>query len=122
MNKNGKKIFTDKNEKVFIIKKFLKSIFKTKEPIVKDNTFIVWEPCSQSHSEVVPGYVKYLIDLGYNVSVLVNPDRLKEGLFSRFKSSKVFLNKMNKKQIYNYFKNNDLKNIKISQIQWPLSW
>ena len=54
-------------------------------PVIKDNTFFVWEPCSQSHSEVVPGYVKYLLDLGYHVSVLVNPDRYKEGLFSRFK-------------------------------------
>ncbi len=70
------------------------------------------EPCSKSHAEVVPGYVKYLIDLGYNVSVCINPDRLKEGLFSRFKNPKIFLNKISKRQICNYLKNNDLRNVK----------
>ena len=30
-------------------------------PIIKENTFIVWEPCSKSHSEVVPGFCKYLL-------------------------------------------------------------
>ena len=61
--------------------KYLMPIFDCKKPIIKDNTFIVWEPCSKSHSEVVPGYVKYLLDLGYHVSVIVNSNRLKEGLF-----------------------------------------
>ena len=90
---------------------YIKPLFSVKRPIIKGNTFIVWEPCSKSHSEVVPGYVKYLTDLGYNVSVLVNPDRLKEGLFCRYKNPKVFLNKMNKHQIYRYFKYSDLSDV-----------
>lgn len=90
---------------------YIKPLFEPKKPIIKDNTFIVWEPCSQSHSEVVPGYVKYLLGLGYNVSVLVHPDRLKEGLFKRFDDNRIFLNRMSKKQIKNYFKNSDLKDV-----------
>lgn len=89
----------------------VKTLFKPKNPIIKNNTFIVWEPCSQSHSEVVPGYVKYLLDLGYNVSVLLHPNRLKEGLFSRFDDKRIYLNKMTKKQIKKYFKTSNLDNI-----------
>lgn len=50
-----------------------------------ENTFFVWEPCSHSHGEVVPGYTKYLLDLGFKVSVLLAPERLTEGLFARFR-------------------------------------
>lgn len=89
-------------------------IFKKrqKEPIIKDNTFIVWEACSVSHSEVVPGFVKYLADLGYHVSVLVDPDRIKEGLFERFNLSNVTLNKIKTKDTRKFFKKADLSNIK----------
>lgn len=92
--------------KQFFIDKFLP------KPIIKDNTFIVWEPCSKSHSEVVPGYVKYLIDLGYDVSVLVDPDRIKEGLFVRFNSPNVHINKISQSAIRNFFRYGDLSNIK----------
>lgn len=91
---------------------YLKPLFSYKKPIIKNNTFIVWEPCTKNHSEVVPGFCKYLIDLGYNVSVLVHPDRIKEGLFSRFKNEKLFVNKMSKHQVLKYFQNDDLQDVK----------
>ena len=94
-----------------LFKTYVKPLFEPKKPIITKDTFLVWEPCSKSHSEVVPGYVKYLLDLGYNVSVLVHPDRLKEGLFSRFKNENVFLNKMNRKQTEKYLKNDNLSDI-----------
>lgn len=94
-----------------IYEKYIKSYF-VKEPIIKKNTFIVWEPCSKSHSEVVPGFTKYLLDLGYRVSVLVNPDRIREGLFSRFDNENILINKLNKKQIQKYFKRSDLSEVK----------
>lgn len=89
----------------------IKHLFDYKKPIIKNNTFLVWEPCSKSHSEVVPGYVKYLLDLGYHVSVLVNYGRIKDGLFLKFKHENLSINKMSKKQILNYFKQDDLKNV-----------
>ena len=49
-----------------------------KKPIIKENTFLVWEPCGKSHAEVVPGFVKYLLDLGYHVSVLVSSNAYTE--------------------------------------------
>ena len=92
-------------------KTYIQQFFEYKKPIIKNNTFIVWEPCSQSHSEVVPGYVKYLIDLGYHVSVIVNPQKYKEGLFSRFNSDKFSLNKMSRKQVKEFFHKNSLEDI-----------
>ena len=83
-----------------------------KKPIIKDNTFFVWEPCGKSHAEVVPGFVKYLLDLGYHVSVLVSPNAYKENLFARFGDNKnISYNKMSQKQIRTYFKKSDLSDV-----------
>ena len=90
---------------------YIKPFFKRNQPIIKNNTFVVWEPCSKSHAEVVPGYVKYLLDLGYNVSVLVHPARLKEGLFARFSDKNLILNKISKRSILKYFKHSDLSEV-----------
>ena len=88
-------------------------IYKKIKPIVKENTFLVWEPCSKSHAEVVPGFCKYLLDLGYHVSVLITPDRYKEGLFSRFNNNEnISFNKLSQKQIKKYFKSADLSDVK----------
>ncbi len=87
--------------------------FFIKKPIVKENTFLVWEPCGKSHAEVVPGFVKYLLDLGYHVSVLVSPNAYKENLFSRFdKNENITYNKMTQNQIRKYLKKSDLKDVK----------
>ena len=94
-----------------IFETYIKPLFSYKKPIIKNNTFIVWEPCSKSHSEVVPGYCKYLLGLGYEVSVITHPDRIKEGLFSRFKNEKLFINKLSKKQVEKFFKNDDLADV-----------
>ena len=84
---------------------YIKPCFEYKKPVIKSKTFIVWEPCSKSHSEVVPGYVKYLLDLGYHVSVIVNPQHYKSGLFSRFEDKNLTLNKMSRKEVKEFFRN-----------------
>ena len=94
-----------------IFKHIRSLLCKNKYPYIKDNTFIIWEPCSKSHAEIVPGYAKYLIELGYNVSVLVTPDRLKEGLFDRFQSDNLLINEMTQRQIKKFFKNSDLSDV-----------
>ena len=86
--------------------------FGVKSPIIKENTFIVWEPCSKSHAEVVPGFTKYLLDMGYHVSVLVNAQRYDEGLFDRFEDENISFNFMSKNNIKKFFKANDLKKVK----------
>lgn len=91
-----------------------KSMFEYKQPEIKDNTFIVWEPCTKNHSEVVPGYVKYLLDLGYHVSVCITPDRYEEGLFSRFEldNQNLSLNDLTQKEIKKFFHKNNLEKVK----------
>lgn len=84
----------------------------SKTPIIKDNTFIVWEPCSKSHSEVVPGYAKYLLDLGYHVSVIVDKQHIKGGLFCRFQHPNLSFNKLTTDEIKTFFAESDLKNVK----------
>ncbi len=88
-----------------------KALFSPKIPVIKDDTFIVWEPCSKSHSEVVPGFAKYLLDSGYHVSVIAAPERLKEGLFSRFKDKNLTINKLSRAQVKKYFASNELKDV-----------
>ena len=68
-------------------------------PLIDKNTAILWEPCSRNHGEVVPGYAKILLDLGYRVVVLMTPDRLDEGLFSRFEHPRLVLSDLSQGQI-----------------------
>ncbi len=107
------KIKEFENKLTYYLFGFIPIFKKTlKTPIIKENTFIVWEPCSKSHSEVVPGFCKYLLDLNYHVSVLVSPKRYKEGLFSRFKDENISYNKLSQKEIRTYFKNNPIDDVK----------
>jgi hypothetical protein len=78
-------------------------------PQIDGNTFLLWEPCSLNHAEVVPGFTKYLLDLGYSVSVLAEPERIDEGLFSMFgENERVYLNRMPGKNIRNFLMKNGL--------------
>ncbi len=81
-------------------------------PTLSPNTFLVWEPCTHSHAEVVPGYVKYLLDLGFDVSVLVTPRRYEEGLFSRFEDSRITFNRLPQRAIRRYFAKHGLAQAK----------
>jgi hypothetical protein len=72
-------------------------------PQATDNTFFLWEPCSHSHAEVVPGYAHYLLELGYDVSVLLTPQRLDEGLFGRMQHPRLTLNRIPQAAIVRHF-------------------
>ena len=91
---------------------YFKSFFEIKTPVIKSNTFLLWEPCSKSHAEVLPGFAKYLLDLGYHVSVLAEPKRFKEGLFSRFDIENISYNNMSQREIRKYFRKSDLSDVK----------
>ncbi|MBL9214417.1 MAG: hypothetical protein JNG83_02965 [Opitutaceae bacterium] len=53
-------------------------------PLWPEGAFLMWEPCTNNHAEVVPGYARYLLDLGFEVVVLVPERCLRQGLFARF--------------------------------------
>lgn len=68
-------------------------------PTIDESTFLLWEPCTKSHAEVVPGYAKYLTDLGYRVVVFMSPIHKLEGLFCRWEHSGVQIVDMSQRQI-----------------------
>lgn len=80
----------------------------TPSPYCNQNTFFVWEPCTHSHAEVVPGYCKLLLDAGYEVSLFIEPRRIKEGLFSLFSNERLHINQLRNRATRKYFKNNGL--------------
>lgn len=73
--------------------------FQPQWPDIDKDTAILWEPCSRSHGEIVPGYARYLLDLGYRVVVLMTPQRIAEGLFSRFEHPRLELTQLSQRQI-----------------------
>lgn len=73
-------------------------------PDIDSNTFILWEPCSRSHGEIVPGYARVLLDLGYRVVVLMTPARLGEGLFSRMDDPRLQLTQLSQRQIRKFMR------------------
>ena len=83
------------------------------QPKIDSNTFLIWEPCTKNHAEVVPGFTKYLLDLGYNVSILIEPERIAHGLFSLFgESPGVYLNCMTGKSARKFLLKNGLAEAK----------
>ena len=80
----------------------------TPKPYYNENTYFVWEPCSKSHAEVVPGFCKLLLDAGYDVSVLIEPKRIEEGLFSSFKHERLHINRLSKRATRKFFEENGL--------------
>ncbi|MGC4028610.1 MAG: hypothetical protein QM696_07050 [Steroidobacteraceae bacterium] len=89
-------------------KGFFAGLRSPQAPKISSNTFLVWEPCTHSHAEVLPGYVKYLLDLGYDVSVLATPERFDEGLFARFSDPRITLNRLSQRAIRRHFAQNAL--------------
>ncbi|CAN0580137.1 unnamed protein product, partial [Ectocarpus sp. 12 AP-2014] len=73
-------------------------------PEVGPATFVLWEPCSKSHGEIVPGYARYLRDLGFDVLVLMTPARLEEGLFARFDMTGIRHGGLSQRQIRRFVK------------------
>lgn len=79
------------------------------DPQVGPGTFVLWEPCSKSHGEVVPGYARYLRDLGFEVLVLMTPARLDEGLFERFDETGIRHGHMSQSRIRRFVKRPELR-------------
>lgn len=91
------------------LKKLATTLFgREPTPTISPNSFIVWEPCTYSHAEVLPGYVKYLLDLGYHVVVFATPERFDEGLFSRCSDVRLSLNRLSQRAIRRFFRRHGL--------------
>lgn len=85
--------------------KFFARLFaRPAPPQVGPDTFLLWEPCTHSHAEVVPGFARYLLDLGYRVCVCMTPARYDEGLFSRFEHPGLQLCRMSQSALRRHFR------------------
>ena len=92
------------------LRTFLRDLLPARHwPEIGENTFVLWEPCSASHGEIVPGYTKYQMDLGYHVLVLMTPERIDEGLFARFPEGNFPLAGLTQKQIRRFVKSEAMK-------------
>lgn len=77
-------------------------------PKLDEDTFVLWEPCSKNHGEIIPGYAKYLLDMGYKVLVLMTPARIPEGLFSHFDHPRLQLGRLTQRQIRRFMKTDEI--------------
>lgn len=87
--------------------------YDLKTQIKFSNSVILWEPSKYSHGEILTGFAKYLLDLGYEVYIFCNPDRYKEKLFGRFKSRHLHFNKISEAEILDYYYHNQFKKCKL---------
>ncbi len=81
---------------------------RQQHPSINSKTIVLWEPCSQNHGEIVPGYAKYFVDLGYEVVVFMTPNRIDEGLFSRFSHPRLHLTSISQRQIRRFMKTQEI--------------
>ncbi len=86
------------------LRQSLAAWFSPTWPEVDADTALLWEPCSRSHGEIVPGYAQILLDLGYRVVVLMTPKRIGEGLFSRMTHPNLVLTDLTQRQSARFVK------------------
>ncbi|MCV2879206.1 hypothetical protein OE699_10090 [Sedimentimonas flavescens] len=86
----------------------LSRLFLKDYPALDPDTFVLWEPCTKSHAEIVPGYASYLLSLGYKVLVLVTPTHLSGGLFSRFRHPQLSFSNLSQRQIRKFMRRADI--------------
>lgn len=77
-------------------------------PVSNERTFYLWEPCTYSHAEVVPGFAKYLLEAGFEVAVLVTPARIDEGLFQLLEHPSLRIHRLPQRAIRRHFRKHGL--------------
>lgn len=85
--------------------KYIKSLYKKR--VLKNSVLLV--ECNNLHGETLPGYIKYLKDLGYNIDVIVTPRIYFENPFVRLDKS--LINNLFKLEIQDIIKFFNLKKI-----------
>lgn len=84
------------------------------------NTFIVWSTSPIFHSEVDPGYAKYLADLGYNVLVLRTYNSVQNSIWKNIREPNIRIVNLSQREIYDFLysektvKNKNIKGILVT--------
>ena len=79
-----------------------KSKVRTIKIDIKKNTFILWSTSPVFHSEVDPGYAKYLSDLGYNVLVLRTYHEIQNSIWKNINLPRVRVVNLSPREIFNF--------------------
>lgn len=69
---------------------------------------LIFEPNFDAHSEVVPGYVQYFLDLGYQVDVLMLQSNYDMGALSRLKNDNLQIFTIEMESINDFFAMNEI--------------
>ena len=80
-----------KKTRNFLQELSIKSIiayFKERHIQPRPNSVLIFEP-NQSHGECIPGYIKYFLDIGLNIDVLLNEKIWQEQPFCRINNDSV---------------------------------
>jgi len=92
------------------LEKIARLFVRTEVPEFDADTFVLWEPCTHSHAELLPGFAKYLLDLGFKVAVFATPKRFDEGLFSRINDPRMTSYRLSQRQVRQHFRRHGLGN------------
>ena len=98
----------------FYLMKFTFSMFSEFKTFnnhdIKNKTVLIFEP-NNSHAEVIIGYIKYLIDLGFNVDILTTKENANSNFLYSFQDNKnINLFIANETLYAKYFKSQKIKN------------
>jgi len=90
----------------------MQNMLTLQEYDIKENTVLIIEPTA-SHGEVIPGYVKYFHDLGYNIDILIRPELQALNPLARLNLDNVRLFTLQKEYYNEFFKKKSIKNYKL---------
>jgi hypothetical protein len=88
------------SKKLLRVKEFLQ-FFHLVLQGVKANTVLIIEPHNYHH-EVVPGYAKYFVDLGYALDIIMLPETKQDNVFCRYHDRNIHLHRLTLKMMTKY--------------------
>jgi hypothetical protein len=84
-----KKVFVKVFLRPFVIVSYILTLRKFIDNEVRHNTVLLVEARDSSHGEVIPGYAKYLLDLGYNIDLLITNGQERLNPMYRFRDERI---------------------------------
>jgi hypothetical protein len=85
----SQKVFTKVFIRPLVVIFYLSTLRKFVNSEVRPNTVLLVEARHDSHGEVIPGYAKYLLDLGYNIDLLITDRQEKLNPMYHFRDKRI---------------------------------
>ncbi len=84
---------------------------KTANANIKENSILIVEP-NDCHGEVIPGYVKYFKDLGFNVDIVITPQQNEKHSVFMFDDTDTNIFILNRKSIKEFLSSKKIEHYK----------